>query len=245
MRRKTGAKGWMAIKLDLEKAYDRLRWDFIHATPLQMKLPDSLVEVIMNCITSCSMNILWNGEPMEPFKPSRGIRQGDPLYPYPFVACMERLLQLIEAYYIGGHWKAILITKGGTRISHLMFTDDVVLFGEASRDQAQAIKNCLREFCEALGQKISTQKSRILFSSNTNAAVIMEVCNVLSIQKTDDFGQYLGVPTIHGRVTKSTFQDVITRVDKRLAGWKTKCLSLAGRATLIQATIVAIPAYVM
>jgi len=62
---------------------------------------------------------------------------------------------------------------------------------------------------------------------------------------TDDFGCYLGVPVINGRVTNSTFQDVLSRIDGRLASWKTKCLSLAGRATLIQSTIAAIPGYVM
>ena len=72
MRRKTGATGWMAIKLDLEKAHDRLRWDFIHDTLLQMKLSDTLVAVIMNCISSSSLNILWNGVPTESFTPSRG-----------------------------------------------------------------------------------------------------------------------------------------------------------------------------
>ena len=53
------------------------------------------------------------------------------------------------------------------------------------------------------------------------------------------------MPAIHGRVSKANFQHVINRVDKRLAGWKTKCLSLAGRMTLIQATVTAIPAYTM
>jgi len=46
-----------------------------------------------------------------------------------------------------GRWKAIPETRGGTQISHLMFADDVVLFGEASIEQAQVIENCLTEFC--------------------------------------------------------------------------------------------------
>jgi len=91
MRRKLGFKGWMKIKTDLEKAYDRLRWEFILETLIQMHLPNLLIEVIMNCVTSCTLNVLWNGEPTDFFTPSRGIRQGDLLSPYLFVICMERL----------------------------------------------------------------------------------------------------------------------------------------------------------
>ena len=101
-----------------------------------MQLPPQLILVIMNCVTSSSLSILWNGEPMERFKPTRGVRQGDPLSPYLFVACMERLSQLIETLHMEGRWKAIPMTRGGTQVSHLMFADDVVLFGEASITQA-------------------------------------------------------------------------------------------------------------
>jgi len=128
MRRRSGTKGWMAIKIDLEKAYDRLRWTFIHDTLAQMKLPESIIGIIMNCVTSSTLNILWNGEPTGAFYPTRGIRQGDPLSPYLFVACMERFSQLIEASCSGGQWKGIPVCKGGPRISHLMFADDIVLF---------------------------------------------------------------------------------------------------------------------
>ena len=245
MRRKTGTKGWMAIKLDLEKAYDRLRWDFIKETLSQMQLPRQLIDVIMHCVSSCSLRILWNGEPSETFRPTRGVRQGDPLSPYLFVACMERLSQLIEAHCLEGRWKAISLTRGGTQISHLMFTDDVVLFGEASQVQAQLVSACLQDFCGASMQRVSMRKSSIFFSPNTNDAVVAEVCTILGMQQTDDFGRYLGVPTIIGRATKGMFQHVITRVENRLAGWKAKYLSLAGRVTLIKSTITAIPAYVM
>jgi len=92
---------------------------------------------------------------------------------------------------------------------------------------------------------VSSSKSRVYFSPNTSVEDAVEICETLGMECTGNLGKYLGIPTINGRVTKATFQEVVQRVDERLAGWKTKCLSLAGRATLISSAISAIPAYIM
>lgn len=113
MKRKQGMKGFMAIKIDFEKAYDPLRWKFIRDTLLQMNLPILLVDTIMECVCSASMRVLWNGEPTDSFSPSRGIRQGDPLSPYLFVMCMERLYQTIEEVIIAKKWKPIHASRNG------------------------------------------------------------------------------------------------------------------------------------
>ena len=70
MRRKQGKKGYMGIKLDLEKAYDHLRWPFIREMLLDMKLPIIMVEVIKNYLKCTAFSVLWNGEETEPFSPS-------------------------------------------------------------------------------------------------------------------------------------------------------------------------------
>ncbi|CAN1156102.1 Putative ribonuclease H protein At1g65750, partial [Linum perenne] len=45
--------------------------------------------------------------------------------------------------------------------------------------------------------------------------------------------------------TNATYQHILDRMDSKLSGWKAKSLSLAGRVTLAQAILSAIPAYAM
>jgi Reverse transcriptase (RNA-dependent DNA polymerase) len=103
MHLKKGNTGFMTIKVDLEEAYDKLRWSFVRDTICAIGIPMRLVEIIMDCISSVSMRVLWNGNMTEEFQPQRGLRQGDPMSPYIFLLCIERLSQRIETLvYIKG-----------------------------------------------------------------------------------------------------------------------------------------------
>lgn len=62
---------------------------------------------------------------------------------------------------------------------------------------------------------------------------------------TQDLGRYLGVPSLHGRITKDHCKNIMDRVQSRLEGWKTRFLSLAGRQVLVQSVLNAIPTYAM
>ena len=85
------------------------------------------------------MSILWNGEATADFAPGRGIRQGDPLSPYIFILCIEQLSHGITQAMRDGNWKPIRLAKHGTPLTHLFFADDLLLFAEASLDQANTI----------------------------------------------------------------------------------------------------------
>lgn len=95
------------MKIDLEKAYDRINWSFLTNTLKDFNFPEKWVELIMNCVMYTSMSILWNGSPLPDFKPTRGLRQGDPLSPYLFVLCMEKLSHMIHMAVEERKWKGL------------------------------------------------------------------------------------------------------------------------------------------
>ena len=96
MDKMKGREGYMAVKVDLEKAYDRLEWSFIHKVLQAFRFPHNLLKVIMSCILTLSISVLVNGCALDSLNPSRGIRQGDPLLSYLFIMCMEYLGYHIE-----------------------------------------------------------------------------------------------------------------------------------------------------
>ena len=72
----TGKTGFMALKLDMSKAYDRMKWVFLEKILLKMDFHRSWVSLIMERITTISYSILVNGKPQGMISPTQGIRQG-------------------------------------------------------------------------------------------------------------------------------------------------------------------------
>lgn len=100
----------MAWKIDLSKAYDHLNWSFLEMVLYEAHLPPLIVKLIMSCVTSTTFQICMNGELSESFKAGRGLRQGDPLSPYLFVLCMEKLSHLITSAVEIKKWKPVKIS---------------------------------------------------------------------------------------------------------------------------------------
>lgn len=116
LRHTKARKGGMVLKLDLEKAYDRMEWSFFEETLRDASLPTLMIDVIMMILQQSSCRLLWNGESSDKIRPPRGLRQGDPLSPYLFVLCMERLSQWISKKVEEGRWRPLQVSRGGAPI---------------------------------------------------------------------------------------------------------------------------------
>ena len=166
MSNKKGNEGTMAIKIDLEKTYDRLEWSFIQDTVMLFKFPKHLISFIKSCVSSSSISVLFNDGATNLFQLSKGIRQGDPLSPYLFVLCMEILGALILDKCDNNLWVPISASRGGMAFSQLFSAGDLVLFAKADVKNCQAIRDVLDTFCDLFDQKVSAEKSWVFSTPN-------------------------------------------------------------------------------
>lgn len=93
--KRTASKVGNYAKIDLEKAYDKVNWTFILNMLKLFNFLIAIIKLVHTCTTYSNMSLLWNGEKITPFKLTRGIRQGGPLFPFLFVIYLERLSMLI------------------------------------------------------------------------------------------------------------------------------------------------------
>lgn len=214
---KRRSNGWMVIKVDLEKAYDSLSWDFINDTLMDVGLPSFMINIILKSLAGTRARILWNGQPSAPFVPSRGVKQGDPLSPYIFVLCMERLAQTINALVGKSIWKPWQLNHDAPKISHLFFADDMLIFTKASAQQANMVKKVLEDFSLSSGLTVNLLKTKIMFSSNVEASLADEITGILGYQRTSDLGKYLGFNFRGGKSLKYDLNPVLDSVRKKVS----------------------------
>ena len=145
----------MAVKLDINKAYDRVEWGFLRQVMQKLGFNEKWVQLAMETVCMTSYLILINGELKGFVQPSRGIKQGDPLSPYLYLLCVEGLSGMIRRTVENRELHRVLSSPNGVCISHLLFADDSLLFCEVSIEESQHLMDILGLYEAALGQTIN------------------------------------------------------------------------------------------
>ncbi|GJY20836.1 putative RNA-directed DNA polymerase, eukaryota, reverse transcriptase zinc-binding domain protein [Tanacetum coccineum] len=155
-------KQLMIFKVDFEKAFDSLRWDFLDLVMAKLDFGLKWREWIKGCLRYARSSVLVNGSPTDEFEISRGLRKGDPLSPFLFILAMEGLHALICKAIDRGIYTGAYIGKDKLRILHLIYADDVIFTGEWSRKNAHNLLCILQCFYLVSGLKINVHKSSIM-----------------------------------------------------------------------------------
>ena len=234
----------LICKLDIEKAYDTISWEFLYQVMGKMGFGGRWMSWIKWCISTASFSVLVNGSPAGFFPSSRGFRQGDPLSPYLFVIGMETLSCLLNRATVGNYLSGTKFADGRGEelvISHLLYADDTLLFCKADNDELKFISWTLMWFEAVSGLKINLNKSEII--SIGSVANMEELASELGCKVGTLPTTYLGLPLGAKHKALSVWDSVEERFRKRLASWKLQYISKGGRATLIRSSLSSLPIY--
>ena len=244
-RKRAKEKRCCALKLDMRKAYDRVEWSYLRAIMIRLGFHRLWVEMVMRLVTTVSFSVLLNGDHLDSFLPSRGIRQGDPISPYLFLLAAEGLSCLLKSRNQSSNLSVIKVAPSAPMVSHLLFADDSLLFFKANRESALEVKEVLQLYCDASGQQVNMDKSSIHFAKGCHNNVREEIKDILQVHNVSLSEKYLGMPSDVGNSVNGAFKYLKDRVWKKVQGWMEMLLSAAGKEVLIKSVAQAVPTFSM
>ncbi|RVW38710.1 Transposon TX1 uncharacterized 149 kDa protein [Vitis vinifera] len=162
-RRRSGEEG-VVFKIDFEKAYDHVKWDFLDHVLEKKGFSPRWRKWMSGCLSSVSYAILVNGSAKGWVKASRGLRQGDPLSPFLFTLVADVLSRMIMRA------KERNMMEGFRTLKSLL-----LVFGHIS------------------GLKVNLNKSSI-FGINLDQALLSRLTEMLDCKASGWPILYLGLP---------------------------------------------------
>ena len=160
--RRQGKTGFMALKLDMSKAYDRVEWVFLEKIMKKLGFDDKWIALISTCIRLVSFSVMVNGEPCGLFHPNRGLHQGGPLSSYLFLLCAKGLHSLIKQAKNNGTIRGVSLCKNGPRVSHCSLLMTAFFFVGQMTMIAELSWKCLTNMSRRRANKVTVTKRRFV-----------------------------------------------------------------------------------
>ncbi|GJR30322.1 RNA-directed DNA polymerase, eukaryota [Tanacetum coccineum] len=151
----------LIFKVDFEKAYDSVRWDFLDDVLKKFGFGDKWCNWIQSCLRSSRGSIIINGSPMEEFQFHKGLKQGDPLSPFLFILIMESLHLSFQRVVDAGMFKGITLSSS-LILSHMFYADDAVFVGQWCDGNINTLVHVLDCFFHVTGLRINMRKSKLM-----------------------------------------------------------------------------------
>lgn len=179
-------------------------------------------------LTSSSFfSIIVNGSPSIPFSPSYRIHQGGPLSPFFFIIMAKGLGRYLNAAFKDASIQGLLLHGLNPSSSHTHFLDGTMLVGTPMSQEALEISQMLDDFSEVSTTSINKEKFNIFFI-NTLLTIQDHVARILGFSRIYLPSEYLGIPLINNSLKKTSWEDLLTTLEKILSSWTFRSLNMEG-----------------
>lgn len=157
------------LKIDISKAFDTVSWRFLIDLLKQMGFSRRWQNWISMILSSASTKIIVNGLLSRRICHARGLRQGDPLSPLPFVLTMEVLNALLKKADALG---LLLPLDDRVKERVFLYADDVVLFLQPQQQDLAMTKGIL-EILSKAGCAVLIKS--VLSAIPTHTAMVVDI----------------------------------------------------------------------
>jgi len=238
-------KDLLLFKVDFEKAYDSVDWNYLDEVMEKMSFSTLWRKWMRECVTTASAAVLVNGSPTEESSLTRGLRQGDPLSPFLFLLAAEGFHIMMDSMISNNFFIGYKVGRAqNVSISHLQFADDTLIFGEKSWANVRAMRVVLHLFAAMSELKVNFNKSELV-GLNVPQSWLLEAASVLRCRVGSLPILYLGLP-VGGDPRRRNFWDhVVNRIKSRLSGCKSRHHSFGGLLVLLQSVLTSLPVYAL
>jgi len=152
----------LCLKVDYEKAYDSVRWEFIYDMLQRLGFHIKWIQWIRGCMESTSVFVLVKSSPTKEFNPTRGLRQGDSLAPFLFIVVDEGLARLVRQTLKANALSRVKIGRNEIELCMLQFVNDTLFLCDDSFHNVVSMKAIPRGYELVSGLKINFHKSKLV-----------------------------------------------------------------------------------
>ncbi|XP_060216639.1 uncharacterized protein LOC132644099 [Lycium barbarum] len=136
----------VVLKLDMAKAYDRVSWSYLIRVLRKMGFAEVFIDMVWRLIANKWYSILLNGQASGFFHSTRGVKQGDPLFPALFILSAEVLSRALNSLFKNNEFRSYGMPKWSASLNHLAYADDKIIYSFADSRSLELIMEVLHYY---------------------------------------------------------------------------------------------------